>query len=120
MRAALRGVVLALCASAALVHAQPARSASKTAAALPLVRGEVVDADVKERRLTVSHERIPNLGMDPMTMEFLVPPGERLPALKPHDRIRFAAHWKDGEYLITRIQLVKRKPTTRRSRDHDR
>jgi Cu(I)/Ag(I) efflux system periplasmic protein CusF len=114
MRAALRVLLLALCASAAVAQAQPAASASKAAAALPLVRGEVVEVDAKERRLTVSHERIPNLGMDAMTMEFLVPPGERLPALKPHDRIRFAARWQDGEYLITRIQLVKRKPAARR------
>jgi Cu(I)/Ag(I) efflux system periplasmic protein CusF len=114
MKAALRAAVLALCASAALAHAQPAPAASKAAVALPLVRGEVIEVDAGQRRLTVSHERIPNLGMDAMTMEFLVPAGEPLPALKPHDRIRFAARWEHGEYLITRIQLVKRKPAARR------
>lgn len=110
----LRWLVLALCAGAVVAQAQPVRPAAKAAAALPLVRGEVVEVDAKERRLTVSHERIPNLGMDPMTMEFLVPAGEPLPPLKPHDRIRFAARWQDGEYLITRIELVKRQPAARR------
>lgn len=113
MKAALRVVVLALCAGAAVAQAPATRAGSRTAAAAPLVRGEVVEVDAKERRVTVTHERIPNLGMDPMTMEFLVPAGEPLPALKPHDRIRFAARWQGGEYLITRIQLVKRKPAAR-------
>ncbi len=112
MRTALRALVLALCAGAAFAHAQPARPAPK-AAALPLVRGEVVEVDTKERRVTVHHERIPNLGMDPMTMEFLVPAGEPFPPLQPRDRIRFAVRWQDGEYLITRIQLVKRQPAAR-------
>ena len=94
-------------ASLSPLHAQPKRPASS--AAMPLARGEVIEVDAKERRLLVKHGPLRNLGMDAMTMEFLVPPGEPLPALKPHDRIRFAADWANGEYLITRIEVVKRK-----------
>lgn len=97
-----RRILLGLCLAA------PAAAAfARGGRALPLVRGEVIEIDAKERRLLVKHERIPNLGMDPMTMEFLVAPGEPLPALKPHDRIRFAARYAGGEYLITKIQPVK-------------
>ena len=89
--------------------ATPAGSATKW----PLARGEVLEVDRQEKRVTVKHGPIRNLGMDAMTMEFLVPEGEPLPPLKPHDRIRFAAGWHGGEYLMTRIELVKPRPRHR-------
>jgi hypothetical protein len=41
-------------------------------------------------------------------MEFLVPDGEPLPVLKPGDRVRFAAGWRSGEYVMTRIVTDRR------------
>ncbi len=86
-----------------------ARSPASAAAAVqwPLARGEVLEVDAKEKRVTVKHGPIPNIGMDAMTMEFLVPDEKLLASLKPGDQVRFAVVYKDGEYVITRAQVRK-------------
>lgn len=106
---------LALAAGAA--HAQTSPAAAKPAAAparqMPLARGEVLEVDQAGKRVLVNHGRIQSLGMDPMTMEFLVLDAKILAFLKPGDQIRFAAVYKGNDYVITRVEPVKRRAAQR-------
>lgn len=85
------------------------RAASASPRPLPLAKGEVLEVDRKERRVLIKHGPIQSIGMDAMTMEFLVPDARLLASLQPGDSVRFAATWKDGDYLLTRAQVVKRR-----------
>ena len=110
-RAMLLALALAA-AGAAQSQTAPAKAETPAAAAegarkFPLTEGKVVEVDAKEHRATLEHGRIENLGMDPMTMEFLVPDGKVLKSLKPGSKVRFAAIHKDGEYVITRVEAIK-------------
>lgn len=107
---------LALAAPAAQAQTPPAPG--KTSAAeqqLPLARGEVLEVDKSGQRVLVKHGPIRSLGMDPMTMEFAVPDAKLLASLKPGDKIRFAAAYEDGDYVITRVRVMKR-PAAQRSK----
>lgn len=92
----------------------PAKPATPTPIPqLPLARGEVLEVDKKAASVMVKHGPIPSLGMDPMTMEFLVPDPKLLARLKPGDKIRFAAAFKDGDYVMTRAEVTKPRATQR-------
>jgi Cu(I)/Ag(I) efflux system protein CusF len=111
-------LLLLLTLAAQAAQAQTSLAPAKAAAAasarqMPLARGEVLEVDEAEKRVLVKHGRIRSLGMDPMTMEFLVPDAELLGSLKPGDQIRFAAVYKDSDYLITHVELVKRRAAQR-------
>jgi Cu(I)/Ag(I) efflux system periplasmic protein CusF len=116
---------LALAMSAA-VSAQPApgaavsaKPASSSAAVQPtLANGEVLEVDKKEKRVLLKHGPIQHIGMDAMTMEFSVPDAKLLASLKPGDKVRFDAAFKNGDYEITRMEVVKRRSSNRqRSRN---
>ncbi len=103
---------LMLAASLAATTVQAAPPAARTQAAaseVSMASGEVLEIDRKERRVVVNHGPIQSLGMDAMAMEFLVPDPKLLASLRPGDKIRFAAAWKDGDYLLTRAVVVGRK-----------
>lgn len=102
-------LLLALAAPTAQAQTPPAAGqASAPARQLPLARGEILEVDKAEKRVLVKHGPILSLGMDPMTMEFLVPDTTLLASLRPGDKIRFAAAYKDGDYVLTRAEPVKR------------
>jgi Cu(I)/Ag(I) efflux system protein CusF len=109
-------VPLALAMSAA-APAQPApgadmsaRPASSSAAAqATLANGEVLEIDRKAKRVLLKHGPIQHIGMDAMTMEFSMPDGKLLASLKPGDKVRFDAAFKNGDYEITRMEVVKRR-----------
>ena len=109
--------LLVLLVFAFAAQAQPAASppaagkpaSSAAAKPWPLVDGEVIEVDQKEKRATLKHGPIKSIGMDAMTMEFLVPDPKILASLKPGDQIRFAASYENGDYVITRSELVKRR-----------
>lgn len=111
-------LVLSLSVAAGAAHAQTPPAAAKpvapaSARQLPLATGEVLEVDAKLASVMVKHGPIPRLGMDPMTMEFLVPDPKLLALLKPGARIRFDAVFKDGDYLITRVEVVKSRASPR-------
>jgi Cu/Ag efflux protein CusF len=117
-------VLLIAVAAGAAASAQPlekapptaARAAPSAARAQKLATGVVIEVDAAAQRVLVEHGPIPSLGMDAMTMEFLVPDRRLVASLRPGDRIRFAADWKGGEYRITRIEDVTRSGKSRRGR----
>lgn len=92
----------------------PARPASSAAAAVgALASGEVLEVDRKAKRVLLKHGPIASIGMDAMTMEFLLPDTKLLQSLKPGDKVRFAAAWRNGDYEITRIEVAKRQRVKR-------
>ena len=107
-------LALAMCAAA---PAQPApggalsaRPASSSAAGQgTLADGEVLEIDKKEKRVLLKHGPIQHIGMDAMTMEFSVPDSKLLASLKPGDKVRFDAAFKNGDYEITRMEVLKRR-----------
>jgi Cu(I)/Ag(I) efflux system protein CusF len=90
---------------------QPASPAAASQA--PLARGEVLEVDRKEQRVLMKHGPIRSLGMDAMTMEFLVPDRKLLAALRPGDQVRFAAVFKNDDYVLTRVEVLKRRGKAR-------
>ncbi len=96
--------------------ATAARATSSATRAQKLATGTVLEIDAKAQRVLVEHGPIPSIGMDAMTMEFLVPDRGLVDSLRPGDKIRFAADWKGGEYRITRIEHVTRAAKSRGGR----
>jgi len=98
--------VLALCAPA---QSQAGAATAAVPRTMPLADGEVLEVDRQARTVLMKHGPIANLGMDAMTMEFVVRDARLLAALKPGDRLRFATVYEGGDYLLTHVEHVKRK-----------
>lgn len=107
----LIAVLVALGAPAALPAAEDAdhhaRLRSADSQTLPWVNAEVRKIDKGNRKVSLRHEAIPNLGMEGMTMVFTVSTPQMLDGLKVGDRIRFSAERKEGRIVVTRIGPVK-------------
>jgi Cu(I)/Ag(I) efflux system periplasmic protein CusF len=106
------GLALALAACGAPARAQssaPSGRPSSAASATSMATGEVLEIDRKEGRVLVKHGPIASIGMDAMTMEFLVPDPAPLKQLRAGDQIRFSVVWRKGEYEITSAQVTGRK-----------
>lgn len=107
----LIAVLAALGAPAAVPAAEDAdlhtghRSADSQA--LPWVNAEVRKIDKSNRKVSLRHEAIPNLGMEGMTMVFTVSTPQMLDGLKVGDKVRFSAERKEGRIVVTRLEPVK-------------
>lgn len=66
--------------------------------------GEVRKVDVAQKRITLKHEAIVNLGMDPMTMVFRVKEAKLLEGLKPGTQVRFKAADINGVLYAVDVQ----------------
>jgi Cu(I)/Ag(I) efflux system periplasmic protein CusF len=104
MTKSIRQLAFALAAAlSAAVHAQPA--------AAPMVveptAGEVRKVDKPNRKITLKHGEIRNLGMGPMAMEYDVKDGALIDKLKAGDKVRFKATYEGGKYIVTEIQPAK-------------
>lgn len=98
---------LAFAAPDAVADARPVTAAS-AARRLPFALGEVLEVDRRAGTVLVKHGPIASLGMDAMTMEFVVPDRRLLASLRPGDELRFQAVYRNGDYLLTQAQRVKR------------
>lgn len=85
----------------------PAQPASKPPANTPLVSGTVQKVDEAAGKVTLDHERIPNIDMDAMTMAYRVQDPALLKGLKPGEKVRFSADRVNGSIAVTRIQKAK-------------
>jgi len=72
----------------------------------PLVTGQVLKVDESANKVTIRHGPIKNLDMNEpsMTMVFAVKDPGLLKAVKPGDRIKFAAERVDGVITVTKVQ----------------
>jgi len=113
------GGLLLVCAAATLVIPEPAHAqiagpsktpVPKTASAPAhrpasaiggFVFGKVVSIEPADGTIVIDHEDIPNLGMSPMAMEFLVKDRDALARLKPGDAVRFRATRQGGQYVAS-------------------
>jgi Cu(I)/Ag(I) efflux system protein CusF len=90
------------------VQAQPAAAASASASmAVEPTEGEVRKLDKANRKITLKHGEIANLGMPPMAMVFDVRDRAMLDKLKPGDKVRFKASYQAGKYVVTEIERAK-------------
>jgi len=103
----LAAAVLSLAAvSGAWAAGEAAKPAA--AAAAPMTAGEVRKVDAAAGKVTIKHERIANLDMDPMTMVFRATKPEQLKALKAGDKVNFRADSaKGGALIVTHIEAAK-------------
>jgi uncharacterized cupredoxin-like copper-binding protein/Cu/Ag efflux protein CusF len=72
----------------------------------PASEGVVRKIDPDAGKLTLRHGRIDNLDMPPMTMVFRVQPRELLNAVKAGDKVKFYAEERNGELVVTAIQVL--------------
>ena len=86
---------------------EAAAEAPKPASNAPLVSGTVKKVDQGAGKVTLDHERIPNMDMDAMTMAYKVQAPALLNGLKPGDKVRFSAEDVNGQTVITRIQPAR-------------
>ena len=70
----------------------------------PLVRGKVEKVDAAAGKVTIDHEKVPNLDMDPMTMVWAAKDPSMLKGLKAGDKVRFTAERVEGRLTVTMIQ----------------
>jgi Cu(I)/Ag(I) efflux system membrane protein CusA/SilA len=75
-----------------------------SAAAMPLVQGEVRKVDLDRGLLVLRHGDIPNLAMPAMTMGFDVADRKMLDGLKVGDKVRFQAEMVKGKATVTELR----------------
>jgi Cu(I)/Ag(I) efflux system protein CusF len=76
------------------VHAQTA----------PLVNGKVTKVDAGAGKITIDHQKIPNLDMPPMTMVFKAADPAMLALVKAGDSVKFTADSVNGQLTVTKIE----------------
>jgi Cu(I)/Ag(I) efflux system protein CusF len=73
-----------------------------------LTEGEVRKVDKENKKVTLKHGEIKNLGMPGMTMVFQVKDAQMLDKLKSGDKVRFAADkGESGGYVVTELEAAK-------------
>jgi Cu(I)/Ag(I) efflux system periplasmic protein CusF len=73
----------------------------------PLVAGKVVKIDESAGKITIDHQKIPNLDMPAMTMVFRAADPALLKAVKAGDRVKFSADSVNGQLTVTSIKKAK-------------
>jgi Cu/Ag efflux protein CusF len=76
-------------------------------AAADMADAEVRKIDTENKKLTLKHDEIANLGMPAMTMVFRVKDPAMLDKLKTGDKVKFKAEQIDGAIVVTAIEPAK-------------
>ncbi len=78
---------------------------SATAAfAAEYTKGQVTKIDAKQKKVTIKHEELKNLGMSAMTMVFTVADDGMLEKVKEGQTIEFVADRVNGRLTVTEIK----------------
>jgi Cu/Ag efflux protein CusF len=85
--------------------AQPV--APKMASNAPMVSATIKKLDESTGKVTLDHERIPNVDMDAMTMAYKVQDPAALKGLKAGDKVRFSAEDINGQITVMKIQKAR-------------
>lgn len=75
-----------------------------TALAAEYVKGEVTKVDTKQKKVTIKHEELKDLGMPAMTMVFVVAEDAMLDQVKAGQSIEFTANRVNGRITVTDIK----------------
>ncbi len=100
-------IKVASSATAALDTLVPVADAQGAGATTEMTQGEVRKVDKENKKITLRHGEIKNLGMPGMTMVFQVKDPAVLDKLQPGDKVRFIAENAGGALVVTRIESVK-------------
>ena len=73
----------------------------------PLVAGKVMKIDESAGKITIDHQKIPNLDMPPMTMVFHATDPSLLKTVKAGDSVKFTADKVNGQLTVTSIEKAK-------------
>ena len=73
----------------------------------PMVKGTVEKVDTAAGKVTLDHERVPNLDMDAMSMVWKAQSASMLKGLKAGDKVQFTADRVNGQLTLTKIQKAK-------------
>jgi len=79
-------------------------SVNAAALAQEYTKGEVTKIDAKQKKLTIKHEELTNLGMPAMTMVFVVAEDAMLEKVKAGQAIEFTAERVNGRITVTAIK----------------
>ncbi len=103
-------ILLAAMVLGALVpHAAVAQKVDTPAHATEVVSmtaGVVKKLDNDQRKITLQHDALENLGMPPMTMVFHIANESQVEKVKVGDRVMFRAERIDGAFVVTRLKKV--------------
>ena len=69
--------------------------------------GEVRKVDMENKKITLRHGEIKNLGMPGMTMVYRVKDPAMLDKVKAGDKVRFTAEKMNGALTVTSIEAAK-------------
>ena len=72
-----------------------------------MVDGQVTKVDASAQKITIKHGPIKNLDMDSMTMVFRAKDAAMVSAVKPGDKVKFAADRVNGQLTVTEINKSK-------------
>ena len=85
---------------------QPAMRVAQAGAGAA-TEGEVRKVDKENKKITLKHGEIKNLGMPGMTMVFQVKDPAMLDSVQSGDKVLFTAEKLDGAYVVTSIESTK-------------
>lgn len=89
-------------------HAGHAPGVGIAQAAAPTpTRAEVRKVDKSAKKITLRHERIEHLDMDPMTMVFQVKDAALLDQVKAGDQVRVTIDQIRGAYMVLTIEPIQ-------------
>ncbi|MEQ1945405.1 copper-binding protein [Mesorhizobium sp. VNQ89] len=74
------------------------------ASAQEYTKGEITKIDAKQKKLTIKHGELKNLGMPAMTMVFVVADDAMLEKVKPGQAIEFVADRVNGRITVVEIK----------------
>lgn len=89
------------------MHAGDATKTAAPAATLPAVKGTITKVDEAASKITIDHQAIPNLAMDPMTMVFKASDPALLKTAKPGDAVKFTADKVNGQLTVMSLEKGK-------------
>ena len=87
--------------------ATPAASAAIPMSDATMTDGEVRKIDKENKKITLKHGEIKNLGMPGMTMVFQVKDSSLLESFKQGDKVMFKAEKANGALTVTEIMPAK-------------
>lgn len=103
----LATLFLALPAAAEMGHTSQIMPMDQGAKATKLSEGVVRKVDKDQKKLTIRHGPLENLGMSSMTMVFRVKDVGYLDQVKPGDNILFLAESVNGVLTVTQLEIAK-------------
>lgn len=68
-----------------------------------MTAGVVRKLDNEQKKITLKHEALENLGMPPMTMVFRLEKASLIYKVKVGDRVMFRAEQIDGAFMVTKL-----------------